>query len=66
MKLITAFLTILATLCFCLDGGCASYIDWKSHYSDAQMLAIDGRTHEAFKEARLTSLTHEIDMVERP
>ena len=54
MKLITAFLTILATLCFCLDGGCASYIDWKSRSSDAQMLAIDGRTHEAFKEARLS------------
>lgn len=54
MKLITAFLTILATLCFCLDGGCASCIDWKSHYSDAQTLAIDGRTHEALKEARLS------------
>ncbi|MGP8284075.1 MAG: tetratricopeptide repeat protein, partial [Desulfomonilaceae bacterium] len=33
---------------------CASYIDWKSHYSGAQTLAAEGRTQEALKEARLS------------
>ena len=54
MKLIAAFLTNLGHRAFFLYGGCASYTDWNSHYSDAQMLAVEGRTQEAFKEARLT------------
>jgi len=56
MKLIAAFLTILGTLFFSLNSTCASYSGWKSHYSDAQTLAVEGRTQEAFKEARLSAV----------
>ncbi len=56
MKPIAIFLTILGTLFLSLNITCASPINWKSHYTNAQTLAAEGRTQEALKEARLSAI----------
>ncbi|MGC8604404.1 MAG: tetratricopeptide repeat protein [Desulfomonilaceae bacterium] len=56
MKVFAAFLTVCVVLSFSFSSAFASYAAWKSCFSEAKALALDGRTQEALKEAKLSVL----------